>query len=797
MSSNRDDADSGAAPPSGELPSFGRRQLWVFRLLAAALPLALVLGAELTARGLGVGHPTDFLVRSPNPEASSEWVTNRRFGWRFFPPALARAPVPMVIAEPSADTRRVVVLGGSAAQGVPEPAFGLARQLEAMLELRHPGIRFEVLNAAMTAINSHVVLEIADDLASHQPDLFVVYLGNNEVVGPFGAGTVFGGFSNRRSWIRSLLWLRQSHLVQAVTRPPDDGGGSRWRGMEMFLEQRVTADDPRLDGVAAHLRSNLHDLVAIAEGTGAKVVLSTVASNLRDLPPFADAPDFDGVSREIDDLVAEVLAAEVPAKEQDPTPIEADDPLLIRCREMVEQYPGSAGAHFALGRRLLVHDRMAEATTALVAAQDLDALRFRADSRINGMIRQVAETTGVPLADAAADFREGRTDLGPLPGEAAFFEHVHLTFEGNHALAVALLPAVEAVLELAVAPDTVVPMADEVAERLAFTGLEAGELERAMISLVERPPFAGRPGNAADLDRRRHRLAELESALGSEAWRGARAAWERRLDQHPDDLLAARRLAELLAPNDPAAAAETWRGLVERLPGIPAWYDGLAEALAASGDLDGALAALDDAETLAPETAGEVATNRGQILARTGRLEAAEEAFRQAETLRPRDPLPRYNRLRLAVGEADDRDDLEHLVGDYRALVRDHPDFAEGHHNLGVLLTRLGRLEEAVTSLDRAVAAAPSMAAAHNSLGVARLELGRSAAAEAAFRQAVTVDSRYALAHFNLGDLLLAQDRLAEAVEHYRSGLALQPGNGAARNNLAIAQRRLAAQSST
>ena len=36
----------------------------------------------------------------------------------------------------------------------------------------------------MTAIDSHVTVEIARDCTAHQPDLFIVYLGNNEVVGP-------------------------------------------------------------------------------------------------------------------------------------------------------------------------------------------------------------------------------------------------------------------------------------------------------------------------------------------------------------------------------------------------------------------------------------------------------------------------------------------------------------------------------------------------------------------------------------------------------------------------------------
>jgi hypothetical protein len=61
-----------------------------------------------------------------------------------------------------------------------------------LLRERFPGQRFEVVNVAVTAINSHVILPIARECAQHQGDLWIVYMGNNEMVGPFGAATVFG-----------------------------------------------------------------------------------------------------------------------------------------------------------------------------------------------------------------------------------------------------------------------------------------------------------------------------------------------------------------------------------------------------------------------------------------------------------------------------------------------------------------------------------------------------------------------------------------------------------------------------
>ena len=89
------------------------------------------------------------------------------------------------------NTKRIFILGESAALGDPMPEFSFSRMLEKMLIERFPSNRFEVINVAVTAINSHVILPIARECARHEGDLWIVYMGNNEMVGPFGAGTVF------------------------------------------------------------------------------------------------------------------------------------------------------------------------------------------------------------------------------------------------------------------------------------------------------------------------------------------------------------------------------------------------------------------------------------------------------------------------------------------------------------------------------------------------------------------------------------------------------------------------------
>jgi hypothetical protein len=180
------------ARPNAPVTLSPRREKW-FRILAATLVPALFLVAlEILLRLAAYGYPTGFF-RKTQIGGRPVYVENAEFGYRFFPKALARIPSPTVLpANKGSNTFRIFILGESAALGDPEPAFGFGRYLEVLLTERFPEAKFEVICASMTAINSHALLPIARDCANHDGDLWIIYMGNNEVVGPLGAGTVIG-----------------------------------------------------------------------------------------------------------------------------------------------------------------------------------------------------------------------------------------------------------------------------------------------------------------------------------------------------------------------------------------------------------------------------------------------------------------------------------------------------------------------------------------------------------------------------------------------------------------------------
>src|SRR2546422_2785046 len=116
----------------------------------------------------------------------------------------------------------------------------------------------------MTGINSHTILPIARDCARAAGDIWVLYMGNNEVVGPFGAGTVFGPQAPGLAFIRATIALKRSRVVQLfdeLRRRLKAGEPAEWEGMEMFLKQQIRGTDRRMEVVYHHFQQNLRDIL--------------------------------------------------------------------------------------------------------------------------------------------------------------------------------------------------------------------------------------------------------------------------------------------------------------------------------------------------------------------------------------------------------------------------------------------------------------------------------------------------------------------------------------------------------
>ncbi len=146
----------------------------------------------------------------------------------------------------------------------------------------------------------------------------------------------------------------------------------------------------------------------------------------------------------------------------------------------------------------------------------------------------------------------------------------------------------------------------------------------------------------------------------------------------------------------------------------------------------------------------------------------------------------------LAAALSDHRSNrLDSAEAAYRSLLRAEPDHADAHHLLGVVLCQLGRADEALRSVDRAIERRPDLAAYRAARGEILRELGRLDEAAVALVEALELDPTLATAHNNLGLIRLRAGRAEAAVASFDEALRLRPGLTIALFNRAEALQKL------
>jgi tetratricopeptide (TPR) repeat protein len=745
-------------------------------------PLLFFALLEAGLRLGGYGYPTGFFV---GPDANGVCASNRQFGWRFFPPSLARKPVPCCMSAKPAGAVRIFVLGSSAAQGIPEPSLNFGRILEVMLRQRYRDVKFEVVNAAMTGINSHVTLEIARDCAAHQPDLFVVYMGNNEVVGPYGPGTVFERWSPSWRLIRANVWLKSMRVGQLLSDMMGciharNDSATVWRGMEMFLNNKVTADDPRLPATYGNFRQNLVDICGIARGAGAGVILSTVAVNLKDCPPFA--------SQHRSDLSPEQLTKWKKL-------YQAGDELENKKRwaEAIAKYEAAAQIddrfaelRYRLGRCLLASSRRAQARDQFVSARDLDTLRFRADGRINAIVREVAaqqQAGEVRLADAERSLATSEFSPDGIPGDGLFYEHVHLRFDGNYLLARVILDEVEAAVPRLAAARKQKPILsrEQCAESLALTTWDEYQMATEIIEMTSRPPFTNQLDYAARQASAQKRLSGLgRVACMPAAVQTAVEMYEAAMEKAPGDWCLHYRLGVMAsAAGRFELALEHLKAVREKLPRDGAVLNDLGKAALGYGRIDEAIADLRKATEMDPSLACAY-NNLGIALSGRGQIDEAIAEFEKALTLEPEYAMAHFG-IGAALGQCGR---LDEAVTHYREALRIDPRLVMARSNLGDALSSLGRFDDAVAEYRKALQTDPGCMGVHYSFASALKNHGHAEEAAVEYEKALEIDATFAPAHNGLGEILVSQRRIDDAVAHFKRALKLKPDYAEARTNL-------------
>jgi tetratricopeptide (TPR) repeat protein len=293
----------------------------------------------------------------------------------------------------------------------------------------------------------------------------------------------------------------------------------------------------------------LRDIVAVARRSGAQVLISTVATNLKDCAPFASLHR-EGLRE--DELHSWESLVQRGADLENAGSYAEALKLYLSAADIDPQY---ADLQFRVARCLWALGDFAGAKERFVRAQDLDTLRFRADSRLNDVIRGLAGYgPAVSVVDAAAVF-VGESPHN-VPGNELFYEHVHMNPRGTYLLARAYFGQLDGMLptELrrgAVSSD--VSSEEECERLLAFTPYDRLRVAGLVLAKLERPPFTNQLNHSEEV------LRMKSQAEGSPNYEEIVADYQWAILQNPQDRLLHLNYGFLLHRYDPAAAEQELR----------------------------------------------------------------------------------------------------------------------------------------------------------------------------------------------------------------------------------------------
>jgi tetratricopeptide (TPR) repeat protein len=391
-------------------PQLSPRKKWVFRIIMLLLPLILLTILELTLRLFNYGGNLDLLIPAPG-KVSDYLMCNRNVGRRFFytlQGVLPGVPKDLILKKKPKNGYRIFVLGGSTAAGFP---YGnnvmFSRILNHRLADVFPERHIEIMNIAMSAINSYALLDYMDEILAREPDAILIYAGHNEFYGALGVASM-ESLGKYRWMVNTFLkftrfrtFLLVRDFVGQIRRWIEnmDNEGTANVYTETLME-RIVADQTISYGSRLYelgkqqFEENLRAIYKKAKDHGVPVLISELVSNVRDQAPF--------VSQASNNLP-------------------------------------SAMEIYKLAQSLEAEKKYTDAERTYERAKDLDELRFRAPEEFNKIIYSVAAEFSEPVVPMESYFEKASPN--GLVGDNLMTDHLHPNISGYFLMADAFFDA--------------------------------------------------------------------------------------------------------------------------------------------------------------------------------------------------------------------------------------------------------------------------------------------------------------------------------------------------------------------
>ena len=370
-----------------------------FRIISILMPFLFLLLLELVLRIFSYGHNMHLFVRHPEKELKEYFSINPYAGEKYFSRFEATGGVNDLFLKQKPDNGfRIFVLGSSTMVGFPyEKNLMATRILHQRLQDAYPHKEIEMVNTAITAINSITLKDYVKDIVKHEPDALLIYAGHNEYYGAFGVGS--NETLSRNSTIQGLHFRLMHLRVYQLLRKAFSGIKNAFsnaveEGEKGSLMKRIVSDENIVKDGEKYLlgleqfESNMTSILEAADKKNIPVFLSDLVSNVKDLIPFSSVSSSSN-----------------------------DEATMAYNRAVV---------NFKAG----LFD---EAKTEFYNAKDLDPIRFRAPEKMNGILAGLADRFQCYYIPTKKFFMD--ESQNGLIGNSLLTEHVHPNIDGQFLLA--------------------------------------------------------------------------------------------------------------------------------------------------------------------------------------------------------------------------------------------------------------------------------------------------------------------------------------------------------------------------
>lgn len=373
----------------------------LFNIILFSTPFLLLFIVELFLRVINYGDDYNLFIDFPEKDYTEYKFINPDIGKKYFQRLGHNKPCgDMFLKEKPENGFRIFILGSSTALGFPYyQNLMFSRILEERLQDSYPDKKIEVINTAITAINSFTLLDFLDDVLKEEPDAILVYAGHNEFYGALGVGSVEKKMNSRsltflhfKLLSSKLYQLLRNSMISFGSRLSHNDQNDSVKGtlMKRIADNReiIYKGDIYNTGID-YYRKNMDQLLKIAKQKNVPVFISEVCSNIKDLAPF--------------------------------------------CSTEKGRFPPALDI-FNDATAFEKEGRYDEAKDSFYYAKDLDCIRFRASEEINEIIRMLALKYNAYLVPMKGDYFE-EASPNRLIGNNLITEHVHPNIEGYFLMA--------------------------------------------------------------------------------------------------------------------------------------------------------------------------------------------------------------------------------------------------------------------------------------------------------------------------------------------------------------------------